>query len=93
MSKQVKKIENGDRVNFNFAGFIDGFQFKGGTSRGFTMIIGSKQFIPGFEEQMLGMKINEEKEINTNFPVNYHAKELSNKSAIFKVKINSIKKG
>lgn len=92
MSKEVKKIENGDRANFDFAGFIDGDQFQGGTSRGFTMVIGSGQFIPGFEEQMIGMVQGETKDVIVPFPDNYHAPDLAGKEAVFKVKINSIKK-
>ena len=90
---QIKKIENGDRANFDFAGFIDGVQFQGGTAKGFTMVIGSGQFIPGFEDQMIGMEQGTEKDITVTFPTNYHAPEFAGKEAVFKVKINSIKKG
>lgn len=92
MSKVIKEIENGDRANFDFAGFIDGKQFDGGTARGFTMVIGSGQFIPGFEDQMIGMKQGETKDVIVSFPKNYHASEFAGKEALFKVKINSIKK-
>lgn len=92
MSKKIKVIENGDRANFDFAGFIDGVQFQGGTAKGFTMVIGSGQFIPGFEEQMIGMAQGESKDVVVSFPKNYHAKEFAGKEAVFKVKINSVKK-
>lgn len=88
-----KVIQKGDMANFDFAGFHDGVQFEGGTARGYQMIIGSGQFIPGFEEQMLGMKIGEEKDINVQFPFEYHAKHLAGEEVVFKVKINGIKKG
>ena len=91
MAKE-KFIENGDMANFDFAGFHDGVQFDGGTARGYQMVIGSGQFIPGFEDQMLGMKIGEQKDIEVQFPFEYHAKDLAGEEVIFKVKINGIKK-
>lgn len=85
------KIQNGDRVFFDFAGFIDGVQFEGGTAKNYQLTIGSGQFIGGFEEQMVGMAEGEEKDINVKFPDNYHADEYAGKPAVFKVKINEIR--
>lgn len=92
MSKQVKTIQKGDMANFDFAGFLGKEQFKGGTAKGYQMVIGSGQFIPGFEEQMFGMAIGETKDINVSFPKNYPAANLAGKPVVFKVKINGIKK-
>jgi trigger factor len=83
-------VENGDSVNFDFVGKKDGVAFEGGSAKEYEMIIGSGQFIPGFEEQMIGMKIGEEKVINVSFPSDYHAKELAGAPVTFDVKINSI---
>ena len=90
--KKEKIIQKGDRVNFDFSGFLNGKKFEGGTSRGFTLVIGSGQFIPGFEEQMVGLKQGEETSIKVTFPKDYHASHLANKEVLFKLKINSIKK-
>ena len=92
MSKQNKIIENRDMANFDFSGYIDGIKFPGGTAKGHQMIIGLGRFIPGFEEQMIGMANGEERNIKLNFPNGYYAAELAGKEAIFKVKINGIKK-
>lgn len=88
----IKTIEKGDMANFDFAGFLGEEQFRGGTAKNYQMVIGSGQFIPGFEEQMFGMAIGETKDIKVTFPKNYHAPELAGKDVIFKVKINGIKK-
>lgn len=88
----MKKIEFGDMVNFDFAGFLGDEQFEGGTAKGYQMIIGSGQFIPGFEEQMVGLTIGESKDVEVQFPFDYHAKHLAGEEVIFKVKINGIKK-
>ena len=90
MAKKI--IENGDVANFDFAGFAGDKQFDGGTAKGYMLQIGSGQFIPGFEDQMLGMEVNEEKDIEVTFPKNYHAADLAGIDVIFKVKINGIKK-
>ena len=92
MSKTIKEIEKWDRVNFDYSGYINGKKFNGGTAKGYTLIIGSGQFIPGFEEQMIGLKINEEKNIVVFFPNDYHARKLAGKETTFKIFVNSIKK-
>ena len=85
-----RAIQEGDTVNLDYAGTVDGVAFAGGTAQGQTLTIGSHQFIPGFEEQMVGMQIGEEKDLNVKFPDEYHAEELKGKDAVFHVKVNSI---
>ena len=85
-----RPVQNGDTVNLNYAGTADGVAFEGGTAENQTLTIGSNQFIPGFEEQMIGMNIGEEKDLNVRFPDEYHAEELKGKDAVFHVKVNSI---
>ncbi|MBN0970881.1 trigger factor [Mycoplasma phocoeninasale] len=84
-------IKLGDEVNFDFKGFVDGEAFDGGDAEGYDLKIGSKQFIPGFEEKMVGLKRGEEADLDLVFPENYHVKHLAGKKVIFKVKINNIK--
>ena len=79
-----------DNVNLDYAGTVDGVAFEGGTAQGQSLTIGSHQFIPGFEEQMVGMCVAEEKDLQVKFPEDYHAKELAGKDAVFHVKVNSI---
>lgn len=81
--------ENGDTVIINFAGFLDGVQFQGGTAENFPLKLGSGQFVPGFEEQVVGMTEGEERDINITFPTNY-VPDLAGKSVIFKVKLIDI---
>ena len=85
-----RPVQNGDTVNLNYAGTADGVAFEGGTAENQTLTIGSNQFIPGFEEQMIGMNIGEEKDLNVKFPEQYHAENLAGKDAVFHVKVNSI---
>ncbi|MBQ6384380.1 MAG: trigger factor [Clostridia bacterium] len=85
-----RPVQNGDTVNLNYAGTVDGVAFDGGTAENQTLTIGSNQFIPGFEEQMIGMNIGEEKDLNVTFPAQYHAENLAGKDAVFHVKVNSI---
>ena len=85
-----RAVENGDTVNLNYAGTVDGVAFAGGTAEFQTLEIGSGHFIPGFEEQMIGMQIGEEKDLQVRFPDEYHAEELKGKDAVFHVKVNSI---
>ena len=87
-----RPVEEGDTVNLDYAGSVDGVAFAGGTAQGQTLTIGSHQFIPGFEEQMVGMQIGEEKDLNVKFPDEYHAEELKGKDAVFHVKVNGIQK-
>jgi len=81
-----------DIVNIDFEGFIDGVAFEGGKAEGHELTIGSGTFIPGFEEQLIGAKPGQELEINVRFPDDYHKEDLAGKDAMFKVKINSIKR-
>ena len=85
-----RAVQEGDTVNLDYAGTVDGVAFAGGTASGQTLTIGSHQFIPGFEEQMIGMMPGEEKDLQVRFPDEYHAEELKGKDAVFHVKVNSI---
>ena len=85
-------VEDGDQVIIDFEGSVDGELFEGGSAEGHTLKIGSGQFIPGFEEQVVGMAPEEEKEINVRFPDEYHAEELAGKEAVFRVKLHEIKR-
>ena len=85
-----RAVENGDTVNLDYAGTVDGVAFDGGTAQNQTLEIGSGHFIPGFEEQMIGMQIGEEKDLQVKFPEQYHAEELKGKDAVFHVKVNGI---
>ena len=85
-----RPVQEGDTVNLDYAGTVDGVAFAGGTAEGQTLKIGSHQFIEGFEEQMVGMNIGEEKDLNVRFPDEYHAEELKGKDAVFHVKVNGI---
>lgn len=86
-----RPIEKDDVASIDFEGFCDGVPFDGGKGEGFDLTIGSGQFIPGFEEQLIGKNIGDEVDVNVTFPEEYHAEELKGKPALFKVKINSIK--
>ncbi len=81
---------NGDVVNIDYAGSVDGVAFDGGTAQGQTLKLGSGQFIPGFEEQIVGHVIGDEFDINVTFPTEYHAAELAGKAAVFACKLNGI---
>ena len=84
MDVEGRALENGDTVNLDYAGSVDGVAFEGGTAEGQTLTLGSNQFIPGFEEQMVGMNIGEEKDLNVTFPEQYHAAELAGKEDYLK---------
>lgn len=84
-------VKDGDTVNIDFEGSIDGVPFEGGTAKGYTLVIGSGTFIPGFEEQLIGAELNSEVDVNVTFPEDYHSEDLKGKDALFKVKINEIK--
>lgn len=86
-----RALENNDISNIDFEGFVDNVPFDGGKAENFELTIGSGQFIPGFEEQLVGMRIAETKEINVKFPDEYHSKELAGKDSMFRVTLNSIK--
>lgn len=87
-----RAVENGDITVIDFEGFVDGKAFEGGKAENHELTIGSNTFIPGFEEQIIGMKIDEEKDINVKFPEEYFSKDLAGKDAIFKIKLHEIKK-
>lgn len=84
------KVENGDVTTIDFEGFKDGVPFDGGKAEGYQLEIGSHQFIPGFEEQMVGMEKGETKDLNLTFPENYPAEELAGAAVIFKVTVHNI---
>lgn len=83
---------NGDVVVLDFEGFVDGEAFEGGKAEKYSLELGSNSFIPGFEEQLVGLGKGEEKEVNVSFPENYHSEDLKGKAAVFKVKIHDIKR-
>ena len=85
-----RACQNGDIVNIDFVGTVDGVKFDGGEAEGFDLTLGSGQFIPGFEDQVVGMNIGETKDVNVTFPENYQAEELKGKAAVFAVKVNAI---
>ena len=87
-----RPVEDGDITVIDFEGFVDGKAFEGGIAENHELTIGSKTFIPGFEDQIIGMKIDEEKDINVKFPEEYFSEELKGKDATFKVKLHEIKK-
>ena len=86
-----RKAELNDTANIDFEGFVDEVAFEGGKGEGFDLLLGSGQFIPGFEEQIVGHEIGEEFDVNVTFPEEYHATELAGKPAVFKTKLNSLK--
>ncbi|MCI1856677.1 MAG: trigger factor [Sporolactobacillus sp.] len=85
-------VEKGDTVVIDFDGYIDGKPFEGGKAENYSLEIGSNSFIPGFEDQLIGMNADSEKEIKVTFPDDYHAEELKGKEAAFKVKVKEIKR-
>ena len=87
-----RPVEEKDIATIDFEGFVDGKPFEGGKAQNHDLEIGSNTFIPGFEDQIIGMKIDEEKDINVKFPDEYFSKDLAGKDATFKVKVNGIKK-
>ena len=90
VSVEGRAVAEGDTVNLDYSGSVDGVKFAGGTAEAQTLKIGSHTFIPGFEEQMVGMNIGEEKDLEVTFPQEYHAEELAGKKAVFHVKVNGI---
>lgn len=84
------KAKKGDTAVIDFSGSVDGVKFEGGTAENYSLVLGSKTFIPGFEEQVIGMKSGEEKEVVVTFPEDYQAEELKGKQAIFAVKVHKI---
>ena len=84
-------IASGDYAKFDFLGKVDGVAFDGGAAEGYELQIGSGQFIPGFEDQMIGMKVGETKDLNVKFPENYGAENLAGKDAVFTVTVHEVK--
>ena len=87
-----RPAQNGDSVVIDFEGFLNGVPFEGGKAENHTLSLGSGQFIPGFEEQVVGHSTGEEFDVNVTFPEDYHAQELKGKPVVFKVKLHEIKK-
>ena len=87
-----RPVEKGDIATIDFIGSIDGVEFEGGKAENHELEIGSNTFIPGFEDQVIGIKIGEEKDIKVKFPEDYFSKDLAGKDAVFKVKVNAIQK-
>ena len=85
-----RALENGDNAELDYSGSVDGVKFQGGTAEHQHLVIGSGSFIPGFEEQMVGMTIGEERDLNVKFPDEYHSEDLKGKDAVFHVKLHAI---
>ena len=85
------KIENGDVAVIDFEGFKDGVPFDGGKGENYSLEIGSNTFIPGFEEQLIGLQAGDEKDVELSFPEDYHAEDLKGQAVVFKVKVNEVK--
>lgn len=90
--KEDGTVENGDTATIDFEGFKDGVPFDGGKADNYDLVIGSNSFIPGFEDQLIGMKSEETKDINVTFPENYHVEDLKGQPVVFKVTVHEIKK-
>ncbi|MCR5230326.1 MAG: trigger factor [Solobacterium sp.] len=85
------EAENGDTVNIDYQGLKDGVAFDGGTAEKYDLVLGSGSFIPGFEEQLVGVKAGDEKDLNLKFPEDYHSADLAGAEVVFKVKVNEVK--
>ncbi len=90
--EEDKIAENGDYVTIDFTGYIDDVKFEGGEAQNYRLELGSHTFIEGFEDQIVGMKKGEEKDVKVTFPENYHAENLKGKPALFKVTLNKVEK-
>jgi trigger factor len=88
--EEDREVKDGDTVKIDFEGFVDGVAFDGGKAEGYALQIGTKSFIDNFEDQIIGMKVGDEKEINVTFPAEYQSKDLAGKPAMFKVKLHEI---
>ncbi|MBR5354571.1 MAG: FKBP-type peptidyl-prolyl cis-trans isomerase [Alphaproteobacteria bacterium] len=86
-----KTAKNGDVVVIDFAGFLGEEQFKGGTAESYPLKLGSHTFIPGFEEQLVGAKVGESRDVKVTFPFEYPAENLAGKDVVFKVKVKEIR--
>ena len=85
-----RAAQDGDTANIDYEGFVDGVAFEGGKDEGYDLVLGSNTFIPGFEPQVVGMNIGDEKDITVTFPEEYHSADLAGKEAVFKIKLNDI---
>ena len=92
VSVEDRGAEMGDTVTFDFEGFVDDVAFEGGKAENHALVLGSGQFIPGFEEQLVGAAVDAELDVNVTFPEEYHATELAGKPAVFKCKVHKIEK-
>ena len=86
-----RAAQDGDTANIDYLGTVDGVAFDGGAAEGYNLLLGSNSFIPGFEDQVIGMNVGEEKDINVTFPEEYHSADLAGKAAVFHVKVNELK--
>ena len=86
-----REVKNGDQINLDYSGSIDGVKFDGGTAEKQDLVIGSGAFIPGFEDQLVGAKAGEERDVKVTFPEDYGAKDLAGKEAVFACKVNTVK--
>lgn len=89
--KKGSKAKDGDQVTIDFEGFVDGEAFEGGKGEGYPLVLGSGSFIPGFEEQLVGAKVEDDVEVKVSFPENYGAAHLAGKEALFKCKVHAVK--
>ena len=90
-AKKGHKAAKGDQVVIDFAGKVDGVAFEGGTGEGMAVVLGSGQLIPGFEDQMIGLKVGDEKQLNVTFPDDYGAENLKGQPATFDIKVSAVK--
>lgn len=86
----AEAAKDGDRLDLDFDGSVDGEPFEGGSAKGFNLVLGSKRMIPGFEDQLVGVKAGEERSLSVTFPADYQAEALKGKAAVFKVKVNTV---
>jgi trigger factor len=89
-TETAEAAKDGDRLDLDFDGSVDGEAFEGGSAKGFNLVLGSKRMIPGFEDQLVGVKAGEERSLNVTFPADYQAEALQGKAAVFKVKVNTV---
>ena len=87
-----RAAENGDTATIDFSGSVDGEKFAGGTAENYDLVLGSGSFIPGFEEQVVGMNVGESKDVNVKFPDDYQAEELKGKDAVFAVTLHKLRR-
>ena len=91
ITAEDRVVKDKDTLNIDFEGFVDDEPFEGGSAKGYTLVVGSGTFIPGFEEQLIGAETGKEIDVNVTFPEEYHSEDLKGKEAVFKVVVNEIK--